>query len=98
MASLETVAKGEAISQASKAIFGFQPSITYTTTQAIIRFTTEQNKFIANYFNAMMIDPSPPDIDIDLMAMVGPWVLKAAIPYFAGAILAGGVAGYFIKR
>jgi hypothetical protein len=98
MASLETIAKGEAISQASKMIFGFQPNIIYTDTQALVRFTLEQNKFISNYLNTMMMDPNPPDIDIDFNALVGPWVLKTALPYFLGAILAGGAAGYMIKR
>lgn len=98
MASLSTVAKAEALSQASKMLFGFQPSISYTDTQAIIRFTDAQNKTIANYFNAMMLDPSPPELDIDFVPMAGPWALKAFAPYVIGAIAGSGILGYIIGK
>lgn len=98
MASLSTVMKAEALSQASKTVFGFQPSISYTDTQAIIRFTPEQNKIIANYFNAMMLDPSPPELDIDFVPIAGPWALKAFAPYVIGALAGSGILGYIIGR
>lgn len=97
MASLATVAKAEAISQASRLLFGFQPQISYTDTQAIIRFSPAQNKTISDYFTAMMYDTTPPDIDIDFVPMGGPWALKAFLPYFIGTLAGGGILGYIIR-
>ena len=98
MADLGTVSKAEALSVLSKTTFGFYPTIQYTDRQAIIRFTPDQNKVIQNYFNRMMDPNNPGDIDIDLVPIVGPWTIKAALPWFIGAIGLGLVSGVLISR
>src|SRR5271157_1673740 len=87
MASLVTTGKALAISTACNTLFGFSPSITYTDSQAVIRFTTEQNAAIRNYIVSQMLSPDAGDIDIDLLPIALPYVVGGlSLAFLLGVI------------
>lgn len=75
MASLVTTGKALAISAATNTLFGFTPTITYTDSQAVIRFTPEQYAAIRNYVVSQMLSPDAGDIDIDLLPIALPYII-----------------------
>jgi hypothetical protein len=98
MATLATAAKAQLIGAAFESILGSMPLISYTGNQAKISFTSDQSDKLREYVSAKMSDNTPSDIDLDLMPVVVPLVLKQMIPIALAILVVGYLAGNMGKK
>jgi len=95
MASLQAAAKAQAIALAIERATGERPTISYGPSRASLTWTPDQRVRLRGFMEAQ-ISGKPGDVEIETASIVMPYVYKRAIPYLAGALALGFVAGRMI--
>jgi len=92
VANLQTVAKGEAARLALQKLTGIDPDVSYTPTQARVRWSGAKLVDMRQWVDKQFAPGAPPgDLDIDLLPVATPYLTRLALPY-AGALLIAGLA------
>jgi hypothetical protein len=90
-------AKTGAISLLVKQITGEDPIVKRYRERNVINFTPKQVKLLQMYINKQ-IDAEPSDVQINIKPVVGPIILRRALPWLIGAALAGVIGLSVIKK
>lgn len=93
MANLVTSAKVEGVSLALAQILGSTPNTQLYDSYGKISFTPEQTTKLQNMIDSAMVNKGDDDVQIDLIPVVLPILLKKIVPVALGVLIVGYILG-----
>jgi hypothetical protein len=95
--TLKTKVKAETIATAIFTATGIKPDVIYRPDRApLITFTRENGRKMENFLTAQIKKKS--DVDIDLLPVIQPAIIKNILPYIVTAALVFFVSGFLVGK
>lgn len=92
MATVQSIAKGQAYAAVLEKVFGEKPSLRYEEKRVVVYWEPDRLKRVQQKIESMATS-SPGDVVVDWQSIAAPSVLKRAMPIGFGVLVAGYILG-----